>query len=368
MNADRLIIKNFRNIKEAVLEPCRGINIIYGENAQGKTNLLEAIWLFSGFKSFRGSKDRDLIKFGEDFFNLDLDFYGSGREKKARIITSAGQKKILLNSVPVTALSKLVGKFNCVVFSPSYLSVVKGNPGDRRRFADTALCQIKPKYAKVLIDYNKIIMKRNSFLKNLKNKREDEEFLEIWDIKLAKKAAFIINQRLKYLNFLKESIYGIYSGLSGERESLEIFYNLRISPNKYKVLSEEIEEEELLSLIRNFRTSDILTGNTNIGAHRDDIGININGISAKSYGSQGQQRSAALALKLGEAEIIKNFTDEKPVILLDDVMSELDVNRQNYILNHIKDWQVFITCCEPSTVLRLFEGKTFNIKDGRIVN
>lgn len=368
MNVTGIKIKNFRNISETELEPCKGINIIYGENAQGKTNLLEAIWLFSGFKSFRGSKDRDLIKFGEDFFNLDLDFYGSGRDQKAKIITGVNQKKILLNSVPVTALSKLVGKFNCVVFSPAYLSVVKGNPGERRKFADTALCQIKPKYARVLIDYNKIIMQRNSFLKNLKNNNENSEFLEIWDIKLAQKAAFIINQRLKYLNLLKENIYDIYGGLSGERETFEIYYNLRISPNKYKVLNEEITEEELLSLIKNFRTSDILTGSTNIGAHRDDIGININGISAKSYGSQGQQRSAALALKLGEGEIIKKFTEEQPVILLDDVMSELDINRQNYILNHIKDWQVFITCCEPSTVLRLFEGKTFNIKDGRIAN
>ena len=161
MNVKRLNINNFRNISEIEIEPASGINVIFGENAQGKTNLLESIWMFSGFRSFRGSKDNDLIKFGEDYLKSEIDFFGGSREQNAKLIISSQQKKIILNSVPLRASSELVGNFNCVVFSPSYLSLVKGSPAERRKFIDSALCQIKPSYAKILNEYNKILVQRN---------------------------------------------------------------------------------------------------------------------------------------------------------------------------------------------------------------
>ena len=367
MNVTRLNINNFRNIENLEIYPDKGINIIFGENAQGKTNLIESIWLFSGFRSFRGSKDNDLIRFGEDFLRTEMDFYGENRDQNAKLIISRQQKKILLNSVPLNAASKLIGNFNCVVFAPSYLSIIKGNPSERRKFIDSALCQFRPFYAKLLTDYNKILSQRNAVLKDLKYKNNDLTFLEIWDEKLAEKATLIINERVNYLKMLSKTASVIYSGLSQNKEQLNLEYMLRTSANRYEKISENINIDRVREFINKSQNSDILYGATNIGAHRDEINIKIDDISAKNFGSQGQQRSAALALKLGEAEILKEITGERPVALLDDVMSELDVHRQDYILNHIRDWQVFITCCEPSTVLRLYDGKTFEIRNGRVI-
>lgn len=367
MKVTKLAINNFRNIEHMELEPSDGINVIFGENAQGKTNLIESIWLFSGFRSFRGSKDNDLIRFGEEFLRTEMNFFGNGREQNAKLVISAQQKKIILNSVPVTASSRLIGNFNCVVFAPSYLSLVKGNPSERRKFIDAALCQFRPYYAKLLTDYNKILIQRNSLLKELKYNNKNYQFLEIWNENLAQKAVLIINERIKYLKMLSETASGIYAGLSGEKEQLSLEYMVKVSANRFERLSDDISVERMREIIKSCENSDLLYGTTNAGSHRDEINIKIDSISAKNFGSQGQQRSCALALKLGEAEILKEITGERPVALLDDVMSELDVNRQDYILNHIRDWQVFITCCEPSTVLRLCEGKTFEIKNGRII-
>ncbi len=364
MNVTHINIKNYRNISEMELYPDEGVNIIFGENAQGKTNLLESIWLFSGFRSFRGSKDNELIKFGEDFLKSEINFYGSGRDQNAKLIISRQSKKILLNSVPLTAASKLIGNFNCVVFSPAYLSLVKGSPSERRRFIDSAICQIKPYYTKIISDYNKILIQRNSFLKDLKYNNGSYDFLDIWNEKLAQNAAVIVNERINYIKKLSCEAAKIYSGLSGEKEKMSVKYKMRISSNRYETVSEKIDSLKIIDLLKQSENNDIMYGSTNIGTHHDEIDIKIDGVSAKSFGSQGQQRSAALSLKLGEAEILKDITGERPVALLDDVMSELDVNRQDYILNHIKDWQVFITCCEPSTVLRLCKGKTFEISNG----
>lgn len=367
MRVDHLCINNYRNIEHIAFEPDPGINVIFGENAQGKTNLIESIWLFSGFRSFRGSKDNDLIRFDREFLHNEMSFYGAEREQNAKIIISRNQKKILLNSVPITASSKLIGHFNCVVFSPSYLSLVKGNPSERRKFIDTALCQTKPVYAKLINDYNKVLVQRNSFLKDLKYSNKNLEFLDIWDAQLAEKSALIVNERIGYIKKLTKEAGAVYQGLSSEKEKLSIAYKIRVSANRYETLIEPIEQSNTELLLRQNRENDIRAGNTSIGAHRDEIEISINGISAKNFGSQGQQRSCALALKLGEAQILRDITGEIPVALLDDVMSELDIHRQDYILNHIKDWQVFITCCEPSTVLRLYDGKAFEIKQGSMV-
>ncbi len=363
MELKRLRVKNFRNLRDPEFCPCGGINLISGENAQGKTNLLESIWLFSGFKSFRGSKDREMIKFSENFLRNEVDFYSGGRNQNAKMII-ADRKKIVLNGIPLKASSELVGNFNCVVFSPAHISLIKGGPSERRKFIDSAICKIKPSYAKTLNDYNKILDERNSLLKDLKQNRDNYEFLEIWNENLTNKCVLIVNERVKYLKSFSESAQEIYGGISGERENLSLSYKIKTGASCFRDLEGYVEKEEIKKLLKQSENNDILYGNTTIGAHKDDIDIKIDGLSSKYYASQGQQRSCALALKLAESEILGDITLEKPIALLDDVMSELDAKRQNYVLNHIKDRQVFITCCEPSSVLRMSGGKCFKMKNG----
>lgn len=360
MLVNQLEVKNFRNIENAGFEPCEGVNIIYGENAQGKTNLLEAIWLFTGCRSFRGSRDNEVISFNSTKANLYMDFYAFDRQQSASLEISEG-RKFILNGVKMKSSSQIMGEFLCVVFSPVHLSLVKDGPYERRRFLDVAISQLKPKYGITLSQYNKAIAQRNILLKDVAYHSELYDTLDIWEDRIAFFGSEIIRQRLGYINKLSLYTDEIYSGLSNEREKLEIGYLQQaiIEGDSKQELYENLKAQLYAS-----RKNDLITGSTSVGPHRDDLSIKIDRLSARSYGSQGQQRSAALALKLGEAAVIKSFSGEQPVALLDDVMSELDVGRQNYILNHIKDWQVFITCCDPANVKYLRDGKRLMMSGG----
>ncbi len=363
MNVNHIEVKNFRNIEYAYLDPCEGVNIIYGENAQGKTNLLEGIWLFTGCRSFRSSKDNELINFNRTKANLYMDFYAGERQQSASLEISEG-RKFILNGVKMKSASQIMGEFLAVVFSPDHLSLVKEGPYERRRFLDIAISQLKPKYGVTLSQYNKAIAQRNILLKDIQYHSELYDTLDIWEDRIAFFASEIIRQRIGYINKLSMYTDEIYAGLSQQREKLKIQYN-----QQTVVFGDDKQElyENMKNQLYQSRKNDLITGSTSVGPHRDDLSILINDLPARSYGSQGQQRSAALALKLGEAAVIKNFSDEQPVALLDDVMSELDAGRQNYILNHIKDWQVFITCCDPSTVSNMKYGKSFNVKGGACI-
>lgn len=355
----RLVAKGYRNIDNIEISPDEGMNIIFGENAQGKTNLLESIWLFTGCKSFRGTKDSELVAFTEGFAKIEMDFFAKGRDQKARIIIE-NQRSAVLNGVSLPSPSKLMGEFRAVVFSPSHLSLVKDGPSERRRFLDTALCQLSPSYAGALRSYNHILAQRNSLLKDIQFHSGLLDTLEIWDKKLAERAVVITDKRKKYLEMLNGVSKEIYNGLSHGKEEMDISYNESDVENNNQGLN-------FTEILKKQRKCDILTGTTSAGPHRDDISISVDSLKARQFGSQGQQRSCALALKLSEAKIIKDVTGEQPVMLLDDVMSELDITRQDYILNHIKGWQVFITCCEPSAILKMFSGKAFEIKKGETV-
>ena len=363
MKITRLELENFRNIKDMTLSPGEGVNVIYGNNAQGKTNLLESICLFSGFKSFRESKDSDMISFGSDFIRNKLYFNGFGRDQKSEIIIGKEQKKILLNSVPLKSRSELIGNFNTVVFSPSYMSLIKGGPNERRKFLDSAICQIKPAFTSCLREYNKILKQRNQTLKDIYMAGTGEELLDIWDKKLIQKAEVIISERKKYLDKLSETAGDIHLGISSGKEELKLIYSQK-GGNGF----EDKDDFFLNDKLTKSRFADIKSGTTNFGPHRDDIDIIINSIEIKKFGSQGQQRSAALSMKLGESQIIYEMTGERPIALLDDVMSELDMSRQDFIMNHLDKWQVFITCCDPKTVLKLTGGKAFEIENGKIIS
>ena len=355
-------VENFRNIEHITIDPCQGVNLIYGQNAQGKTNLLESMWLFTGCRSFRSSKDAELINFNNTKANLYMDFNAYDRDQSASLEIGEG-RKFILNGVKMKSASGIMGEFLAVVFSPEHLSLVKDGPYERRRFLDIAISQLKPKYGVTLSQYNKAVAQRNVLLKDVQFHSELYDTLDIWEERIAFFASEIIRQRIGYINKLSSFTDEIYSGLSSGKEELKIEYS-----QQTVVFGDDKQElyENMKNQLYQSRKNDIITGFTSVGPHRDDLSIKIDGLQARGFGSQGQQRSAALALKLGEAAVIKNFSGEQPVAFLDDVMSELDTSRQNYILNHIKDWQVFITCCDPSAVSNLKAGRAFEIEKGRV--
>ena len=353
MKISELRCRHFRNLEDITLTPCEGVNVVYGENAQGKTNVMEAVWLFSGMKSFRGAKDAELIAYGQEFARLSLRFSNSVRENTA-VLTVTNKREAELNGVKLPSAPSLIGKFSAVVFAPSFLSIIEEGPSERRKFIDTAICQLKPAYAGLLAEYNRVLKQRNSLLKDVLMESSLLDLLDILDEKLCAAGERMTTERKAYLEKLAPAARVIYAGLSSGREAVDFAYT-----EKY--------EGSLKDALRAARREDILNRVTSVGPHRDDIEITLDGMPVRAFGSQGQKRSCAVALKLTEAEILKNETGEQPVIILDDVMSELDMSRRDFILNHIKNRQVFITCCEPDTVLRAVSGKRIEMKDGKIV-
>lgn len=364
MKVESLTVRNFRNIEEMDFVPDSGVNVIYGENAQGKSNLLEAMWLFSGLRSFRGSKEKELIRFGADAAQLKMEFNNDIRNLSAQLDIGE-KKKAILGGVPQSSSSKLIGEFLAIIFSPGNLELVRGGPAERRKFINAALCQLKPNYASRLSKFNRILQQRNILLKDISYHSELLDTLEIWDERFAKFAAYLILERENYLAELEPFLTEFYEGISGGREKVGISYSSDLSAESKK--PEELMQEIILSL-KEHRRDDMLAGYTTAGPHRDDLTVTLNGMNVKTFGSQGQQRSCALSMKMAEGSIIRQFTGKQPVVLLDDVMSELDIHRQDYILNHIEGWQVFITCCEPSEILKTksASGKMFEIKEGKI--
>ena len=353
MIVKKIEIKDFRNIESINLSPSSEINIISGENAQGKTNLIEAIWFFTGAKSFRGIKDNEAVRKNKEKAKIKIEFFSESIENTAEIEIK-DKKTAKYNGKSLKSASYLAGNFYCVVFSPDDLNFVSGSPSLRRRFIDIAIGQLYPKYIEILREYNRAVKQRNIILKDSIRDGSLIFLLDDFEKIIANEGKKIIDYRKKYLEYLKNTATEIYSGISEQKEILDI---------KYKSTVETDFKEEL----KIARETDKFRGITSIGPHRDDINFKINDLNAREFASQGQKRSIALSLKLAEAEIIKKITDKQPVILLDDVMSELDKSRQNYILNKIKGVQVFITCCDEENFNILENGNIIRIKNGAII-
>lgn len=362
MKIENHTAQNYRNLKHIDFTPSEGINIIYGENGQGKTNIIESIWLFTGCHSFRTRKCVELIKETEKSASLEMDFYARGRSQNAQMKIEA-KREVKLNGIPQETPRVLLGEFQAVVFSPSLLSIIQDGPAEKRRFMDIAISLLKPNYAAILSKYIKTMAQRNTLLKQIAERGLDEDLLCPWDEELSKLGAKVTGYRLHYIEHLSEIAGGIYEGISSGREQLSVKY---IKNGKIEGGNENELFESMLSILEKNRRTDIRRQFTTAGPHKDDLAVDINGLCARNYGSQGQQRSCALALKLSEASIIKETTGEQPVALLDDVMSELDLSRQTYLLNYLEGWQVFITCCDPSVLQRVNNGKTFEVEAGRI--
>lgn len=346
MYIKQLEFTNYRNLQDGCLHPSESINVICGSNAQGKTNLIECIWLFTGGRSFRGAKEKELIAFGKEFSRIKLAFFSEGRDQTLELLIEKGRRKAVLNGVPRSYLSEIVGKFGAVVFSPDHLTLVKSGPEERRAFIDGAICQIQPMYASLLSRYKKILNERNTLLKSIPYHPQLSETLPVWNESLAACGAKITKERAVYIQALSVSAVRFYDGISKGKEKLTVAYKMNC---KADTGSDESEiYAKTLERLNSKQQEDISCGYTTSGVHRDDLIIRINDRDARNFGSQGQQRSAVLSLKLAEAAMIEQNKGEAPVVLLDDVLSELDTSRQQYLLTKLSGMQVFITCCEKT--------------------
>lgn len=352
--------EHFRNLRSIELFPDSGVNVIFGENGQGKTNIIESIWMFTGCHSFRTHKHTELIEKGKREAKVSLSFTAHGMENDARL--SIQQKReFILNGAVKQSPRQFLGEFQSVVFSPSALSIVQDAPAERRRFLDIAISMIRPAYSVHLLKYTKILANRNALLKQIAIGAAEETYLDAWDEQLARCGAHMTMYRLHYVDEAARIASEIYKEVSGGKEEMRLEYQQ--SSSSFSVDEYEMTENIYMALQKT-READIRRLQTGVGPHKDDLLIQVDGLAARSYASQGQQRSAALALKLAEAYVIKNVSGEYPVILLDDVMSELDSGRQNLLLEYLKNWQVFITCCDTTHVSRLQSFKTFRIVNG----
>lgn len=355
MVINKIKVTDFRNFKSAEIEPQEGINVIYGQNAQGKTNLLEAIWCFTGAKSFRGSKDSELVNLNAEKAKIEIFFFDEAREQEC-VIEIDKKRKAILNGVEYKSAAEIAGKINAVVFSPLDINIIKDGPGNRRRFLDLSIGQLYPKYIDLLRRYNRTVDQRNKILKDIKFNPMLEEFLYDFEKEIAEIGFEIVTYRKRHVENLKKYIFEIFNGISDGKEQISVEYEATVGETA----------EEFFELLKQSRSTDMYTLSTSVGPHRDDLKFEINGLSARIYGSQGQKRSAAISLKLAESAVISEITGKSPIALLDDVMSELDLSRQNYVLNHIKEWQVFITCCDPNNIKGLKSGKVFEVKNGTV--
>jgi DNA replication and repair protein RecF len=330
-------LQNFRNYENQSIDFSKNINIIFGDNAQGKTNILEAIYLCCMGKSFRAKKDSDLIKFNEKNTIVNLHFVKTDREGKisAKIST---QKTFFINDVKQNKISDIIGKINCIIFTPDDMDIVKGGPDKRRTFIDMMISMLKPNYIYLLNEYKKVIEQRNNYLKQILKENKPESMLEIWDEQLANLSFKIYEYREKYVGLLKEKIGDIHNMITNcgyHTEELKIKY-----------ISTGNSKESFLNNILKARKTDIQRGFTSIGIHRDDIIMYINHKPVAVFGSQGQQRTVVLSLKLAELQVVSEEIGDSPILLLDDFMSELDEKRRKILLEKIKDNQVIITCTD----------------------
>ena len=339
-------LADYRNYDSLRMQFDRGTNILYGDNAQGKTNILEAIFVAATTKSHKGSKDSEIIQFGKEESHIRTYLEKEGIETRVDMhLRKSRSKGIAIDGQKIKKAADLLGLCNVVFFSPEDLGLIKNGPSERRRFVDMELCQLDSIYLYNLNHYNKIINQRNKLLKDMYFNPDLKETLGIWDMQLVSFGSKIIELRRMFISQLNDIIYEIHKKLSGGKEELSIQYE----PN--------VEAKDFEQKLKNSREKDIKAKMTSVGPHRDDFSFLIGDVDIRKYGSQGQQRTAALSLKLSEIELVKKIAKDTPILLLDDVLSELDSNRQNYLLNNIRDIQTIITC----TGLEEFVNNRFEI-------
>ena len=359
MIIESIELKNYRNYDELHMEFHPGTNILYGNNAQGKTNILEAIYVCCTTKSHRGSKDREMIHFNQNESHIKLMIRKNDVPYRIDMHLKKNKTKgVAINGIPIRKASELFGIVNVVFFSPEDLNLIKNGPAERRKFIDLELCQLNKLYVHSLVSYNRILMQRNKLLKDLFFHPEYEETLDVWDMQLVQYGKEIIRFREEFIGQLNDMILPIHRKLTGGLEDLRIVYD------------PDSSGEELAENIKRSRAQDVKQKTTLVGPHRDDIGFFLGDIDIRRFGSQGQQRTAALSLKLAEIELVKKLVRDYPVLLLDDVLSELDGERQNHLLEAITHIQTMITCTglEDFVNNRFQIDKLFRVVQGMVFN
>ncbi len=352
-----LELANFRNYEELNISFDKGTNILYGDNAQGKTNILEAIYVSATTKSHKGSKDKEIINFNKEEAHIRTYLEKENVETRVDMHLRKNKSKgIAIDGQKIKKAADLMGLLNVVFFSPEDLSIIKDGPAERRRFADMELCQLDSFYLYNLNHYNKIIGQRNKLLKDMYFQPELKETLNIWDSQLVSFGSKIIERREQFVKQLGDIIFDIHKKLSGGKEELVIAYE------------PDVSIEDFDKQMKYNQDKDIRLKQTTTGPHRDDFSFVVNGVDIRKYGSQGQQRTAALSLKLSEIELVKKISKDTPVLLLDDVLSELDSNRQNYLLNSIGNIQTIITCTGLDEFInnRFEINKIFKVTNGTV--
>ena len=351
MQCNRIEVTNFRNIEHACVDFSPGVNLLVGDNAQGKTNLLEAIYLCALGKTFRQAKDAELVRFGQEECSVLQHFSDNQREQTVEMTLFSGSKnrrRVYHNGVSLARTSQLLGNFRVVLFCPEHLSLVKEGPGERRNFLDVAISQLHPAYVRALQKYNQLLKQRNSLIKTGETDRKTfDDTIELWSAQLAHEAAYIASVRYEYVQRLNCHVGEFFTGMTGQREQVNVQYKGTAHVEDDMYADREYCERAFMRLYTSHHDREIAAGSTLWGIHRDDLEIVLNGKYARIFASQGQQRSIALAMKMAEGEISRLTGDkEYPVFLFDDVLSELDASRRSFLLDEICDRQVIMTSCE----------------------
>ena len=350
----KIKIKNFRNYEKEEINLEKNINIFYGQNAQGKSNIIESIFLCSLGKSFRAKKDNEMIKLNEQNAMVEIEYEKSDREGKIKI-EIGNKKNIYLNGIKIKKLSELLGNLNIVIFTPDDINILKGGPQNRRRFLDIMISQLRPNYMHILNLYIKTMEQRNIYLRQIKEEHKDENLLDIWDEKLSEYAIKIYEYRKEFIKKIIKKLDIIHKNITNNAEQIELDY-----------ITECDSKEKYLKLLKERRKLDIIKGFTTKGVHRDDFMIYINKKDIKIFGSQGQNRTAMLSLKLAELQVIYDEIGEYPILLLDDFMSELDKTRRKNFLENIEGTQVIITGTEKLDIENL-EYLEYNVSNGKVL-
>ena len=365
MFIESIELLNYRNYKQLHMDFHSGTNVLYGDNAQGKTNILEAVYVCSTTKSHKGSKDKEIVRFGEEESHIKMTVRRDGIPYRIDMHLKKNRTKgVAVNGVPIKKASELFGIVNVIFFSPEDLNIIKNGPAERRRFLDLELCQLNKVYVYDLVQYNRVVVQRNRLLKEMDSDPSLKETLNIWDSQLVRFGSELIRLRTRFVEELNELIREIHFHLSGEREELEIRYEPNVMPETFEAELSRNRNQELRQRL------------TLTGPHRDDLNFIVNGADIRKFGSQGQQRTAALSLKLSEIELVKRTVKDYPVLLLDDVLSELDSRRQAFILNRIREHllseishiQTLITCTGLDEFVnsRFQMDKIFKIVEGTV--
>ena len=354
MYIEEIKLNNFRNYNNQEIKLKNGINIFYGNNAQGKTNIVESIFLCSMGKSFRARRDKELINFNNNDASVEIKYLKKDRDGKIKYIIGEN-KNIFINNIQIKKMSEILGNINIVLFSPEDINIIKDGPSNRRKFLNMMISQVRPNYIYTYNLYLKTLEQKNNYLKNINIENKNDDLLDIYDEKLAEYGIIVNKYRNEFINKIKEKIKEIHKKVTKEKEEIKIKY-----------ISDCFNKEEFLEKLKENRNQDILKGHTSIGIQRDDIYFFINSKKIDIYGSQGQQRTSILSLKLAELEIIKEEIGENPILLLDDFMSELDSERRLNFLKNIENTQIIITCTEDIDIENVNINK-YKVEEGNVI-